>query len=123
MELSDSVEKAYLNVEEVSRYLGVKPSTIYQWAEEGKIPAYKVGRMWRFKKEEIDGWMESNRGNGTEGDKRAKRVLETAKSQKVDVDGIVRKAIEAVNRSSYNGDDGNQTNVKGLRKEVKNGNL
>ena len=123
MEVMQSIEKGYWNVEELSRYLGVKPSTIYELVKEGEIPYYELHKMKRFKKEEIDAWMESHRGDGTVVDKRAKRVLESAKSQKSDVDGVVRKAIEETRRDSYNDNYGNQTNVKGLRKEVKNGNL
>jgi len=36
-------------------------SSIYKMAQVGKIPAYKVGRQWRFKKEEIDRWVERNK--------------------------------------------------------------
>jgi len=127
MEVSESVEKGYLNVGEVSRYLGVKRSTIYQWAKEGKIPHYELHKMKRFKKEEIDAWMESQRGNGTGIDKRGKRVLEIGmgarRSPKPDVDGVVRKAVEEARRNNYNEGNGNQTKIKGLRKEVTNGNL
>ena len=34
---------------------------IYEWVKNNKIPAFKLGNTWRFKKNEIDGWMESNR--------------------------------------------------------------
>jgi len=36
-------------------------SSIYKMAQTGKIPAYKVGRQWRFKKEEIDAWVEKRK--------------------------------------------------------------
>jgi excisionase family DNA binding protein len=127
MEIRHLIEKGYLSVDEVARYLGVKASTIYQWVKEGEIPHYKLHKMKKFKREMIDAWMENHRGDGAVVDKGAKRVLESAKkgtrSPKADVDGVVRNAIEEVRRSSYNGNDGNQTKVKGLRKEVKNGNL
>ena len=48
---------ALLTVEEVARYLRVKRSTVYEWAQTGKIPAAKVGRLWRFHREEIDTWV------------------------------------------------------------------
>lgn len=46
-----------MTVEEVAKYLRVRPSTIYEWAKEGKIPAAKVGRLWRFHEEEIETWV------------------------------------------------------------------
>ena len=48
----------YLTAKQVSGYLQVKPLTIYQWAREEKIPAIKIGRIWRFKKEAIDSFLE-----------------------------------------------------------------
>ncbi|MDD3631492.1 MAG: helix-turn-helix domain-containing protein [Atribacterota bacterium] len=56
----------YLTAKQVAEYLQVKPLTIYQWAREDKIPAIKIGRIWRFKKEAIDNYLEEqlrNRGN------------------------------------------------------------
>ena len=55
-----------MTVREVAKYLRVKPSTIYEWAKDGKIPAAKVGRLWRFHREEIDAWVRSGGGNPKE---------------------------------------------------------
>jgi len=56
----------YLTAKQVAEYLQVKPLTIYQWAREEKIPAIKIGRIWRFKKNAIDAFLEEqlhNKGN------------------------------------------------------------
>ncbi|OYU95075.1 MAG: hypothetical protein CFE21_12270 [Bacteroidetes bacterium B1(2017)] len=45
-----------LTLEELAKYLKLKPQTIYVWAQEGKIPAAKLGKEWRFKKSVIDKW-------------------------------------------------------------------
>ena len=45
-----------MTLEEVARYLKVKPQTIYTWAQEKRIPAAKLGKEWRFKKSMIDKW-------------------------------------------------------------------
>ena len=45
-----------LTLEEVAKYLKVKPQTIYTWAQNSKIPAAKLGKEWRFKKSIIDKW-------------------------------------------------------------------
>ena len=48
----------YLTAKQVAENLQVKPLTIYQWARDGKIPAIKIGRVWRFHKEAIDKFLE-----------------------------------------------------------------
>jgi excisionase family DNA binding protein len=45
-----------MTLEEVAKYLKVKPQTIYAWAQDGKIPAAKLGKEWRFRKSIIDIW-------------------------------------------------------------------
>jgi excisionase family DNA binding protein len=45
-----------LTVKELSLYLRVHPSTIYRLLKAGQLPAFKVGRDWRFNAEQIDRW-------------------------------------------------------------------
>ena len=45
-----------MTLEEVAKYLKLKPQTIYTWSQNGKIPAAKLGKEWRFKKSVIDKW-------------------------------------------------------------------
>ena len=45
-----------MTLEEVAKYLRLKPQTIYTWAQDKKIPAAKLGKEWRFKKSLIDEW-------------------------------------------------------------------
>ena len=47
-----------LNVKQVAQYLQLKESTIYSWAQDGKIPAIKIGRTWRFRRTDLDTWLE-----------------------------------------------------------------
>lgn len=49
----ESVER-WLSVEEVAHHLKVSKESIYRWIERGKIPAHKVGRLWRFSQREVD---------------------------------------------------------------------
>lgn len=51
------MKNSVMTVREVAKYLRMKPVTIYKHAQEGKIPAFKVGTSWRFKKKTIDGWI------------------------------------------------------------------
>jgi excisionase family DNA binding protein len=45
---------------ELSQYLGMAERTIYQWATQEKMPAIKIGSNWRFRRNEIDAWLEDN---------------------------------------------------------------
>lgn len=56
--MADNKTGAVLTVEEISEYLKIPKSTIYKLVREGKIPAQKIGRHWRFRKETIDHWLE-----------------------------------------------------------------
>lgn len=58
------MEDRWLSVDEVAAYLGVKRDTIYKWIERKQMPAKKVGRLWKFKKEQIDEWV--NAGEASE---------------------------------------------------------
>jgi excisionase family DNA binding protein len=48
------LEQRYLSVTEAATYLGLSPKTVYAWVEKGAMPGYKVGRVWRFDKTELD---------------------------------------------------------------------
>jgi excisionase family DNA binding protein len=47
-----------MNIREASRYLGVSPDTLYRYIYEDRIPAFKLGNRWKFKKTALDRWME-----------------------------------------------------------------
>jgi excisionase family DNA binding protein len=51
----------FLTTEEVLDYLQVNLRTVYRLIKAGKIPAVRVGRQWRFRKKDIDAWLESSR--------------------------------------------------------------
>lgn len=59
--MNSTVEQRYLSVGETAKYLGLSAKTIYSWAEKGAIPAYKVGRVWRFDKTELDDFVRGHR--------------------------------------------------------------
>ena len=46
-----------LTIEEVAKYLRVSDRTVYDWAQKGEIPAGKIGTVWRFKKSEVERWV------------------------------------------------------------------
>ncbi|MCP5413600.1 MAG: helix-turn-helix domain-containing protein [Chromatiaceae bacterium] len=50
----------WLSVDEIATYLGVKRDTIYKWIERKGMPASKVGRLWKFRKEDVDRWVRND---------------------------------------------------------------
>ena len=50
-------EDIVFTVQEVAKYLRMQPVTIYKHAQCGKLPCFKVGANWRFKKSTIDRWI------------------------------------------------------------------
>lgn len=51
------MEDDILTIEEVAKYLRVSERTVYDWAQKGEIPSGKIGTVWRFKKSEIEKWV------------------------------------------------------------------
>jgi excisionase family DNA binding protein len=58
------MEDRWLSVDDIAAYLGIKRDTVYRWISERNMPGHKIGRLWKFQKEELDEWMRS--GGGTE---------------------------------------------------------
>lgn len=53
------MDDRWLSVADIAEYLGVKKDTVYKWLSKRTIPAHKVGRLWKFKKDEVDQWVHS----------------------------------------------------------------
>jgi excisionase family DNA binding protein len=53
------IDETFLTTEEVLEYLQVNLRTVYRLIKAGKIPAVRVGRQWRFRKRDIDAWLDS----------------------------------------------------------------
>ncbi len=58
------IDETVLTTEEVLEYLQVNLRTVYRLIKAGKIPAVRVGRQWRFRKRDIDAWLDSQRPRG-----------------------------------------------------------
>ena len=52
-----------MNIREVAGYLGVHTSTIYKYAQQGNIPAFKIGSDWRFSRKHINLWIDEKMNN------------------------------------------------------------
>jgi len=97
-----------LTVNELASQLHIKPSTLYTWAGQGRIPCLKIHGLVRFRREEIDRWVESFRTHTP-----SPSVKLCPKGSKTLVDTLIARA----KRQVYNPDPrGNQTEIKPHRK-------
>jgi excisionase family DNA binding protein len=62
-------ETMVLTLTEVAALLRVPKSTVYKLAQHGRVPAFKVGKHWRFLQRDIEGWLVGNSGKSVEGER------------------------------------------------------
>jgi len=117
------MEKEFLSIKEVSEYLGLKESTLYHHVENGDIPHYRIGRLIRFRKQEVDKWMGGNKKGEINLSKIASKMLGKVSNQNVNVHSIVKKAIAETKKNGYTLPQEKPGGIKGLRKEVKHGSI
>lgn len=51
-----------MDIRQAAEYLGISSDTLYRYASEGFVPAFKLGNRWRFRKSLLDGWMDEKSG-------------------------------------------------------------
>jgi excisionase family DNA binding protein len=66
-----------MTLREASQYLGISPDTLYKYLGEDKIPAFKLGNRWRFKKDLLDRWMEKKSERGANSQSRRGKKIRT----------------------------------------------
>jgi excisionase family DNA binding protein len=123
------MDSRYLSIDDLSTYLGIKPKTLYARVKE--IPHYKVGRLIRFKRADVDAWMEKHRvvkeekvqEPPTPTTKSAPKPPKARRSRKrkgpiTDIDRMISKAIDQVKGEGYTASHGKSDQVKGSGKEV-----
>ncbi len=76
-------DEVFLTTEEVLEYLQVNLRTVYRLIKAGKIPAVRVGRQWRFRKRDIDAWLDAQRPRGERGAATAERPARTVDRPRV----------------------------------------
>lgn len=74
--MADSRE--VMNIQQAAQYLGVSPDTLYRYVCDEKIPAFKLGNRWRFKKTMLDSWMERKSSIGEGKGKKKPRTMRAA---------------------------------------------
>lgn len=84
-----------LTVEELAKYLKIKPDTIYKKVRKGELPAVKLGKLVRFPKEAIDQWLV---GQATKTVKEVKATMRDVKAARKVVEGRVEEAVTEVRK-------------------------
>ena len=57
--MAENYEENWIGIPEAATYMGVTTDTIRNWIKKTNIPAHKIGKLWRFKKSELDEWVKS----------------------------------------------------------------
>ncbi|MCX6921867.1 MAG: helix-turn-helix domain-containing protein [Verrucomicrobia bacterium] len=53
------MSERWLSVEEIAAHLGVSTDAVYKWIYRKKMPAHKLGRLWKFLASEVDQWIKA----------------------------------------------------------------
>lgn len=59
--MNDNYEEKWINIEDAANHLGVTKDTIRNWIKKTDIPAHKIGKLWKFKRSELDAWVKSGK--------------------------------------------------------------
>ena len=58
--MNDRSEDNYIGLEEAAEYLNIKPITLRRWLKsKPDLPKYQIGKLWKFKKSELDVWVQN----------------------------------------------------------------
>ena len=57
-----TIVREVMDIRQASEYLGISGDTLYRYASEGFVPAFKLGTRWRFRKTLLDSWMDEKSG-------------------------------------------------------------
>lgn len=102
-------ENPYWDIKALSEYLNIKRGTLYAWAEQGKIPCLKLHGLLRFRRDEIEQWLESCRVMSTPDIK----CPAPSRGLGPDLEALIARA----KAQAYNSRPrGNQTEIKPHRK-------
>lgn len=114
---SESANDCFWDIANLSNYLNVKVKTIYSMVPD--IPHYRIGKLIRFKKVEIDSWLESKKSN-VQQTMQKRKTQESANNQ---IDLLIRKTIDQAKQEVYNPCYGKSDRIKTQEKEINDGSI
>ena len=116
------IDGGFWDIQDLSNYLKVKIKTLYAMIPD--IPHYRVGKLIRFKKKEIDVWMENTRvkDHGRINKSRNMRAKRSEKGN-THIEKLIRKVIDQTQNEGYNPSHGKSDRIEGPRKEINNGSI
>ena len=117
------MESGFLNATEASHYLNIKTSTLYSMVEHKEIPHYRVGRLIKFTKADLDAFMQEHRVNIVDIEKEARKILTLERRPKIDIDALVEKTVAESRGNRYTASHGKPDQIKALGKEASHGAL
>ena len=115
------MESGFLTINEASNYLGIRTSTLYAMVERKEIPHYRIGRLIKFTKADLDAFMQERRVDRIDIERKARKILTGACNPKIEVNTLVKKTLAEVRRNRYTASHGKPDQSKGLGKEVSDG--
>lgn len=60
--MSELPDENYISLEDAAEYLNIKPVTLRKWIKKKEnLPAHQIGKLWKFKKSELDLWVKSGK--------------------------------------------------------------
>lgn len=60
--MAEIMNDNYIGIDEAARYLGIKTVTLRNWIKKDEsLPAHKIGKLWKFKRSELDAWVQSGK--------------------------------------------------------------
>lgn len=59
--MENILDDKWIGIEEAANFLGVTKDTIRNWIKKNNIPAYKIGKLWKFRKSELNEWVLSGK--------------------------------------------------------------
>jgi excisionase family DNA binding protein len=119
--ISENMVKEFIGIDELSQYLGIKKSSLYSMVEKKEIPHYKIGRLVRFRKADIDAWVGRLRVEVVNTQIEANRIINCGQSaQPHIIKSVSRKTVARPKAINYTSHNGRPDEIKDLGKEVSN---
>jgi len=109
------------DIKDLSSYLKMKIKTLYAMLSE--IPHYRMGKLIRFKQEEVDAWLKSKKKNVQDIKIQKREKRKTSDSANNHIEKLIRKTIDQTKQEDYNLNYGKSDRIEGPRKETNNGSI